>query len=416
MSSSIRKIINLILIIGVAIIFTSCSASEKNGTGDREVVDTAEAVVLDDEANDYSKENADKDQPDDAGHVRNKIAAVDLEYANQFSIDEYEDGYRHIHISNGTDYIVVPEGMEDDKLGYEDAVIIHRPVNSMYLASSAVMDLVNVLDSLDAISACSTKPEDYTIPGAVKYISNGDIRYVGKYSAPDYEELLNLGCDLAVENTMILHSPKIKEEIEGLGIPVMIEYSSYEEHPLARLEWIKLYGTIFDKEYEADKYFENEVKRVDDILKSLDKDDKNRPNVAFFYLSSNGYVNVRKPGDYISKMIDMAGGTYALDGLIVEEENALSTVNIGWEDFYSYARDADILIYNSTIDGGIFSVDDLLEKNQMFSDFYAVNNGKVWVMNKNVFQQTSALGKIIVELYNVLNEENADYEYFYKAE
>ena len=115
-------------------------------------------------------------------------------------------------------------------------------------------------------------------------------------------------------------------------------------------------------------------------------------------------------------MIDMAGGTYALDGLIVEEENALSTVNIGWEDFYSYARDADILIYNSTIDGGIFSVDDLLEKNQMFSDFYAVNNGKVWVMNKNVFQQTSALGKIIVELYNVLNEENADYEYFYKAE
>jgi len=35
--------------------------------------------------------------------------------------------------------------------------------------------------------------------------------------------------------------------------------------------------------------------------------------VAFFYISSNGYVNIRKPGDYISKMIEFAGGRYIFE-------------------------------------------------------------------------------------------------------
>ena len=37
---------------------------------------------------------------------------------------------------------------------------------------------------------------------------------------------------------MILHSPEVKEMLEDFDIPVIIEYSSYETHPLGRVEWI----------------------------------------------------------------------------------------------------------------------------------------------------------------------------------
>ena len=73
-------------------------------------------------------------------------------------------------------------------------------------------------------------------------MEDGRMLYAGKYNAPDYERILSGSCDLAVESTMIYHSPEVKEQLERLGIPVLVERSSYERHPLGRMEWLKLYG------------------------------------------------------------------------------------------------------------------------------------------------------------------------------
>ena len=40
--------------------------------------------------------------------------------------------------------------------------------------------------------------------------------YAGKYSAPDYEEILSEQCDRAIESTMIYHNPEVKEKLEQL--------------------------------------------------------------------------------------------------------------------------------------------------------------------------------------------------------
>lgn len=66
-------------------------------------------------------------------------------------------------------------------------------------------------------------------------------------AAPDYELILSGGCGLAVESTMVNHVPEVREKLEELGIPVLIDQSSYESHPLGRTEWIKLYGALLGK-------------------------------------------------------------------------------------------------------------------------------------------------------------------------
>ena len=70
--------------------------------------------------------------------------------------------------------------------------------------------------------------------------------------------------------------------------------------------------------------------------------------VAFFAVSSDGTITVRKPNDYVSAMIGLAGGTYSLGNYTDEEKNALSTMKMQMEDFYSAEIDADVLIYNGT--------------------------------------------------------------------
>lgn len=80
------------------------------------------------------------------------------------------------------------------------------------------------------------------------------MQFAGKYSEPDYEMLVDEDCDVAIESTMILHTPKVQEMIENLGIPVFIDRSSYEMHPLGRTEWVKLYGAMMERKQRL-RYF-----------------------------------------------------------------------------------------------------------------------------------------------------------------
>ena len=330
------------------------------------------------------------------------IGTCQLKYATQFSIDYFEDGYKCIHVADGCDYILVPKDKENRNFGMNNAVFIPVDSESIYVAASSAMDLFATLGCLDMVTACSTKAEDFSINEVKEKIEAGDISYVGKYSAPDYERLLSLNCDYAIESTMIGHAPKIKEQLESLMIPVFVERSSYEENPLGRVEWIKVYGALTGQESQAEAFFDSQVEKLEKMTSQLEiESTDNRKKVAFFYISSSGYVNVRKPGDYICKMIDIAGGEYALND-IMPESNALSTVNINWEEFYALAKEADILIYNSTIDGGFSTVDELIEKNQLFKDFKAVKEGRVYCTSMNMYQESSSIVDVILDFNNVI--------------
>ncbi|MCR5213981.1 MAG: ABC transporter substrate-binding protein [Eubacterium sp.] len=341
--------------------------------------------------------------------------SMDLVYANQFSVDYYTEGYIHIHIEDGNEYVIVPDGKEKRNLGLQDVTYISQNSDSIYLAASSVMDLFRQMQGLDKVKACSTTSDDYSMQEIKDRINDGLITYVGKYSGPDYEALLGMECNLAIESTMIYRTPEIKEQLEKLGIPVFVDRSSYEGEPLGRLEWIKLYSVLLGKEEEAEAFFEEKRRAVEELEEKLAeaKEDREEKTVVFFYITSNGYVNVRKPGDYLSKMIKMAGGGYALENLDFDE-NALSTMNINWEDFYREAKDADILIYNGTIDGGIKSIDDLISKNELFNDFKAVKEKNVWSTNLNMYQETSKITDIIQDLYYVINEDGVETEYMNK--
>lgn len=353
---------------------------------------------------------------EDSSEDITKIDSLELSYATQYSVDYYSEGYIYIHIEDGNEYVIVPDGKADNDLGFEGATIIRRPSSNIYLAASSAMDLFSQLGGLDNIKACSTSAEDYSMQEVKDRIEGGLITYVGKYSAPDYEALMSMGADLAIESTMIYHTPEVKEQLEKFGIPVIVERSSYEEDPLGRLEWIKLYGIILGKEDEAVAFFEEQSKAVQELQDKLADEVSEKKTVAFFYESSNGYINVRKPGDYLSKMIQVAGGEYALEGIQLDEENALSTVNINWEDFYREAKDADILIYNGTVDGGIHSIEELTSKNELFSDFKAVEEGNVWCTNMNLFQETSKVKEVIEDFYTVINETDDEPEFLYRVE
>jgi len=290
----------------------------------------------------------------------------------------------------------VPDGVP------ADVTVLTRPLSHIYLVATAAMDYFRQLDAIDAIALSGQKEADWYIDEAKAAMQAGTMVYAGKYSAPDYETILAAGCDLAIENTMIYHMPEVIEQLERIGVPVLIERSSYEPEPLGRMEWLKLYAALLGREDAACAYYDDLITALAPVLDQ----EPTGQTVAFFYITTSGAVNVRKSGDYIAKAIRMAGGEYvSFDES--GEENALSTMTIQMESFYDTALDADVLIYNSTIDGGITSIDELLAKSPLFADFKAVQTGNVWCITKNFYQESLALGDMILDVHAVLNNPDA---------
>lgn len=327
--------------------------------------------------------------------------SLELQYAQQFSVDYYQGGYALVEIRETGTYLVVPPEADVPSGLDEGVTVLQQPLDRIYLAATSAMDLFRELDGLDAIRLSGTEAQGWYVEEARAAMEAGEILYAGKYSAPDYERIYAEGCDLAVESTMIYHTPEVKEQLEELGVPVLVERSSYEGHPLGRMEWLKLYGVLLGKEDQAQERFQQTLDRLAPVL---DQEGTGK-TVAFFYITSNGGVNVRKPGDYISKLIGMAGGEYVFQDL-GGEENALSTMNLQMEAFYAGAKDADLLIYNSAVDGGLRTLDELLEKNGVLAEFRAVQEGNVWCTGQELFQSSMGLGDLLLDIHTVLTQED----------
>ena len=328
--------------------------------------------------------------------------SMELEYATQFAVDYYQDDYAMITIAQEGSYLVVPEGKEAPEGLDKEIKVLQQPLDHIYLVATSSMDLFRAIDGIGNITLSGTDANGWYIEEAKEAMENGNIQYAGKYSAPDYELILANGCDLAIESTMIYHSPDVREKLEGFDIPVLVEHSSYESDPLGRMEWLKLYAVLLDKEEEADAYFQSQTDMLTDVLGA----ENTEKTVAFFSINSNGYVTVRKTGDYISKMIELAGGRYIFQNL--GDDNALSTMNMQMEDFYAGACDADYIIYNSAIESELHSLDELLEKSSLLADFKAVKEGNVWCTEKSLFQETTGIATMISDMHTMLTSDDPD--------
>ena len=327
-----------------------------------------------------------------------------LDYAQQFTADCYEGGYTMVSIpDSGQKFLVVPQDAAEVDSLPADVTVLRQPVENIYLVSTSVMDLILHLDALDSITLSGTKADGWYLPEAKQAMEEGRIAYAGKYSAPDYEQILAANCGLAIENTMILHTPEVKEQLEHFGIPVLVERSSYESGPLERMEWIKLYGILLGKEEQAEQVFAAQEAAIAPLLEQ----EPTGKSCAFFSLSSNNLATVRKGSDYVAKMIEMAGGAYVFSDL-TDNGNSLATMNLPLEDFYAGAKDADVLIYNSAIEGMIASVSQLTERFPLLNEFKAVQNGQVWCTTQSLFQQSMELADLILDMNKVFTEGTPD--------
>lgn len=334
---------------------------------------------------------------------------MQTDYTEQFSVYKYENGYAVFDIREEGQFLLVPDGQDVPSDLPAGMTVLQQPKH-IYLAATALMSLFTSMNGMDVVSMTSLKEDEWTFDAAQEAMENGSVKYAGKYREPDYEMLVAEDCDLAIESTMIYHVPEVQEQLENLGIPVLIDRSSYEGNPLGRAEWIRLYGVLSGHEEEADSFFAEQEK----MIEGLEDFENTELSVAFFYISADGKAVVRSSTDYVPMMIEMAGGRYAFSDVV--NESGASSIPMSMETFYNIAENADIIVYNSSIDNSVKTMTDLVNKDPIIADLKAVQDGNCYISGNSVYQRPDIAGSMILDFHNLLTGNIDQLQYLSKLE
>lgn len=353
------------------------------------------------------------------------ISSEKNDVAEYFRLSNYEDAsgatYQLLETAGGLcRYLIVPAEVQisDQKNSHFTAraseansankekkgdvlelTVLQQPLTTTYVAASAVMAPLCDIGAVCQIRFSGLRAEGWYVAEARAAMKEGTMLFAGKYSEPDYETLLREGCDLALESTMIYRAPEVTEKLNALGIPVYIDYSSYEPHVLGRLEWIRVYGALFGHEEKAQQWYQTERDRILAIQKTAEK---SSPTVVYFYVNASGQIQVRQPNDYIPELLELAGARYLAPDMSGLSGSRKSNVTVSLEDFYSSCKDADYLIYSATLDRPLSSIQELLEKNALFADFKAVQEGHVYTTDKDFYQLSDRMADFAEDVSRML--------------
>jgi len=274
------------------------------------------------------------------------------------------------------------------------------PFNNVIIASSthlAFMDKLGVLDKVTAISGEKYMHHPYII----KHLEKGEISDIGFEHDMSIEKIMDLKPELILAYKTA-NQPMFWERLKKLNIPVIFIHDYLESHPLAKLEWLKLFGILFNKEDEANRYFKDK-KEIYDSLKGLIKNN-NQPLVMTNMLWNDTWY---LPGgnSYMAQLIKDAGGQY-----ILAENKDIRSQPFSFEKIVTIAKDADIWLHVNRIN----SMTELNSMNKRYSFFKAFKTGQVYNNNalKNdkggiLFWETGTIepDEILADIIHIFNPQ-----------
>ncbi|MBR1872029.1 MAG: ABC transporter substrate-binding protein [Bacteroidales bacterium] len=238
--------------------------------------------------------------------------------------------------------------------GSRDTLLIDRPLDNIVCMSSSYIGFLSALKASGSVSGVSgiAYVSDSTVLAGYR---EGRVRDVGYDGAPDYERILSLHPDLVVTYTVSEGATPFISRLRSLGLPVLTVHEHLEDHPLARAEYIRLFGALTGRLDRADSIFAEVCRRYDSLSVKAAEPVKVLMNIPY---ADQWFI----PGgrNYMSRLVRDAGG----EVLGSESESVTSSI-ISVEQALLLSREADVWLNT----GWCNSRAELLAANPAFKGF-----------------------------------------------
>lgn len=333
---------------------------------------------------------------------------LNLDYAKHFKVDYYKDGYKIITDASDRKILLVPEGKEIPEQIDEKTLILNMPIKDIGIYSTIDAAWFRALGLEDKISTVTFDKDKWKMEEIFKNIEEGKTTFIGKTSSLDYELLQ------AINPTINLMSKSYEEKLfpkfDELGLNYISMGAYLEEDPRGRLEWVKFAGALFDKDKEAEDFYNKEIEKINKVVKEVEESEIEKPNVAIIYFSPSKEVfNVTKPIGHQAVTTELAGGiAYPTKEMRDDLEGRSNSMTN--EEFYKQMQDADIIIYDNITGHGIQSISDMIEKAEFTKDLKAVKEKRVYGLQKSYWQSADRVSEIIEDLREVIVKDKDEFK------
>lgn len=161
-------------------------------------------------------------------------------YATLLTVVRYAD---HVHID-----IANPWAKGKTLRSYD----VVPPLNKVVVTTTAHCQLIDWLGATNALAGVCDK--QYIAVGAVQSrLQSGKTADCGNSMNPDVERMAAIGADAIIVSPF--ENSGGYGRLENTGITIIEAADYMEPSPLARAEWMKLYGILFGRERQADSLF-----------------------------------------------------------------------------------------------------------------------------------------------------------------
>lgn len=266
--------------------------------------------------------------------------------------------------------------------------IILTPIEKIVVTSTThipALELLNVETALIGFPGT-----EYISSEAVrKRIESEDIRELGKNEALNTEVLLELQPD-AIIAFGVDGSNKSMNTVKKAGIPVLYNGDWVEKSPLAKAEWIKFFGVLFDREKTADSIF-NKIEANYNTTKELASNIKRKPKVLCGAMHNNVWY-LPSGTSPEARFLKDANVNY-----LWEETRANGSLALSFETVFEKAKDADLWLSPSYYT----NLKSLKEANPHYTEFNAYKE-------QNIYSFSNTTGKTGGVLYYELGSARPD--------
>ena len=243
--------------------------------------------------------------------------------------------------------------------------IIRTPINRIVCTSTSHIPMLEVLNEENKLVGF---PNTHYISSekTCELIRKGKITDVGHEQAINPEVLLSLKPDLFV-GFAVDQSSKMYENIEKIGIPVLMNGDWMEESPLGRAEWIKFFGLLFEKENQANKIFDSIEKNYLNLKLSAQGTSSN-PTVMNGSLFQDVWYTAAG-NSFLAQMINDASANY-----LWKNSQGTGSLALSIENVLDIGKNADFWI----APGDFISMEQMIISNKIYKEFNPLKLGKTY--------------------------------------
>lgn len=299
----------------------------------------------------------------DKVQIRHSIG-FDIEYAKNYKTLHF---FRHYNeLVDTISYALVQKGTPSPE-GFDENRIIQIPVEKVVSLSTTHLGMFEMLEAVPQLIGVETAQYVYS-DKIRKLVADKQIFEASPAGPLNVETVIDSRADVVLGVGYPNNKNESFQQLEMVGIPVLLNTDWQERDLLGRAEWVKLMAVLLNKEKLVNQEFSTIEKEYQSVLELLNDEVEESP-LTITGIAQGDSWHVAGGKSFAHNVLRIAKADYPW-----KEDQSTGSLKLAFETVYELGLKAKFWVGPSHAR----TLDQILQRDSRYADFEAFKTGQVY--------------------------------------